>query len=156
MTALSLLLALCAASAAANPPAAPAAAPAVAASTKSLSVEEIYGAARLRDPFMKLMGAGIVAPTKAIKEYDPEEFSIHTLELKGVLRDKSGPMALLIDPGTNMSFILRGGKLFDGKRKPVPGVTGSVKIGQKTVTLMTADKDVQTLRLGESASEAEE
>lgn len=142
-------------------PAAPSAgsASAVGASsgTAKASVDDVYGGAKMRDPFMKLVGAGAAPPAAApVKEYEPEDLSIHALELKGILRDKAGPMALIFDPGSGMSFILRSGKLFDAKKKAVPGVTGSIKMEQKTVTLMTADKDVQTLRLGETAAEAEE
>lgn len=147
-------------------PARAAAPPARAASTSTVvdastgaarppSIDEIYGGTKLRDPFVRLGGAGVSAPAAApTKEYDPDDFTIHALELKGILRDKAGPMALIFDPGSNMSFILRGGKLYDSKKKAVPGITGSIKIEQKTVTLMTADKDVQILRLGETAAES--
>ncbi|MBI2361757.1 MAG: hypothetical protein HYV15_00005, partial [Elusimicrobia bacterium] len=85
-----------------------------------------------------------------------ENFSIHSLELKGLMRDKKGHTALLFDAATATAFVLRGGRVYDPKKKPIPGVTGTIKMEQKTVTLMTADKDVQTLRLGETAGEAEE
>jgi hypothetical protein len=64
--------------------------------------------------------------------------------------------ALLVDMNSRFPFILRGGRLYDMRKKPVKGVTGVIKPAQKTVTLTTADKDVQTLRLGEDADEAEE
>lgn len=136
-------------------------APAVVESTggvRALGVDDIYGGAKLRDPFMKLGGSGAaVAPVAAPpKDFDPEEFSIHQLELKGIMRDKAGMSAMLVDMNTHFSFILRGGRLYDMRKKPVPGVTGVIQPAQKTVTLTTADKDVQTLRLGEDADEAEE
>lgn len=135
--------------------------PEVAVSTdgaRALGVDDIYGGAKLRDPFMKLAGAGVAAAALAapLKDYDPEAFSIHQLELKGIMRDKSGLTALLVDIESRFPFILRGGRLYDMRKKPVKGVTGVVKPLQKTVTLTTADKDVQTLRLGEDADEAEE
>ena len=136
-------------------------APAVEESTsgvKALGVDDVYGGAKLRDPFMKLAGAGAVAAPVAApaKDFDPEDFSIHQLELKGVMRDKAGMSAMLVDMNTHFSFILRGGRLYDMRKKPVPGVTGVIQPAQKSVTLTTADKDVQTLRLGEDANEAEE
>ncbi|TBR21490.1 hypothetical protein EPO15_10235 [bacterium] len=136
-------------------------APAVEESTggvKALGVDDIYGGAKLRDPFMKLGGSGAAAAPVAAppKDFDPEEFSIHQLELKGIMRDKAGMSAMLVDMNTHFSFILRGGRLYDMRKKPVPGVTGVIQPAQKTVTLTTADKDVQTLRLGEDADEAEE
>ena len=127
---------------------------------RALGVDDVYGGAKLRDPFTKLTGGGVVAPTSAAadapKEFDPEEFSIHQLELKGIMRDKAGLTALLTDMNTHFTFILRGGRLYDMKKKAVPGVTGVIQLAQKSVTLTTADKDVQTLRLGEDADEAEE
>lgn len=125
---------------------------------KALGVDDIYGGAKLRDPFMKLAGSGVQAApaAAAAKEFDPEEFSIHQLELKGIMRDKAGWTALLVDMNTRLSFLLRGGRLYDLKKKAVAGVTGVVKPAEKTVVLTTADKDVQTLKLGEDADEAEE
>lgn len=136
-------------------------APEVDASTdgvRALGVDDVYGGAKLRDPFMKLSGAGAAGTAVAApaKDYDPEEFSIHQLELKGIMRDKAGITALLVDMSSRFPFILRGGRLYDMRKKPVKGVTGVIKPAQKTVTLTTADKDVQTLRLGEDADEAEE
>lgn len=125
---------------------------------KALGVDDIYGGAKFRDPFMKLAGSGVQAApvAAAAKEFDPDEFSIHQLELKGIMRDKAGWTALLVDMNTRLSFLLRGGRLYDLKKKAVPGVTGVVKPAEKTVVLTTADKDVQTLKLGEDADEAEE
>lgn len=125
---------------------------------KVLGIDDIYGGTKFRDPFMKLAGSGVQAApvAAAAKEFDPDEFSIHQLELKGVMRDKAGWTALLVDMNTRMSFLLRAGRLYDMKKKAVPGVTGVVKPAEKTVVLTTADKDVQTLKLGEDADEAEE
>lgn len=141
-----------------KPKAKPAAVDESSGTAKVLGVDDIYGGTKFRDPFMKLAGSGVSqAPAAAAaKEYDPDEFSIHQLELKGIMRDKAGWIALLSDMNTRLSFILRGGRLYDPKKKPVAGVTGVVKPAEKTVILTTADKDVQTLRLGENADEAEE
>ncbi|MBI5596123.1 MAG: hypothetical protein HY928_08555 [Elusimicrobia bacterium] len=145
-----------ASAAAPAPEAAATAVDASSAAAKPLTVDDIYGGAKFRDPFMKLGGAGVAAAPSTVKEYDPENFTIHSLELKGLMRDKKGYTALLFDASTATSFVLKGGRVYDPKKKPVPGITGTIKMEQKTVTLMTADKDVQTLRLGETAGEAEE
>ena len=108
-----------------KPSTAPSTAPAVAPSTapaRPPTVEDIFGGGKYRDPFTKLgaMGAGGPAPAAApLKEYNPEEFSIHGLELKGIMRDRAGPVALLVESATRMTFILRGGRLLDLKKKPV-------------------------------------
>ncbi|MEK9145958.1 MAG: hypothetical protein AAB339_10140, partial [Elusimicrobiota bacterium] len=78
----------------------------------------------------------------------PQEFSIHLLNLKGILKDRRGSYAILTDT-LGGSFLLKDGKLFDYKNKPLPGVTGAIQPKQKSVTLMTPDKDVQVLRIGE-------
>ena len=135
---------------------APAAVAVSTAAAKPLTVDDIYGGGKFRDPFMKLAGAGVAAAPVAAKDYDPEAFSIHSLELKGLMKDKKGFVALLFDASTSTAFVLKGGRVYDPKKKPIPGITGTIKMEQKTVTLMTADKDVQTLRLGETAGEAEE
>ncbi|MDE2291350.1 MAG: hypothetical protein KGL53_04645 [Elusimicrobia bacterium] len=132
---------------------------AVAVSTAAAQpdVDDIYGGASFRDPFQPLAGAG-VAPAAAAPAaaYKPEDFSIHTLQLRGILRDSGGPMALLVDSRNHLSFVLRGRRLYDPRHKPVPGVTGSVRPDHKSVRLMTADKDVQDLRLGGDSDAAEE
>lgn len=164
-----LLLALLAGPAGAAPPpkpappakpgtAAPAAPAGMAASTAPAqpTVQDIYGGDAYRDPFMKLGAAGAQAVAAPVAEFKVEDFSIHTLELKGIMRDRGGPIAVLVDTSTHASFTLRGGRLYGPKKKTIPGVTGTVRPDRKTVTLMTADKDVQTLRLGENADRAEE
>lgn len=128
----------------------PAAVPGVAASTKTATfstVEEMYPAFRLRNPFAPVMGAGSASP--AAVEMPPDEFSIHGLELKGIMEDRFGGYALLRDTKYGVRFVLRRGKLLDAKNKPVPGVTGWVRVKQKTVRLVTAEKEVQVLTLGE-------
>jgi hypothetical protein len=77
-----------------------------------------------------------------------ETFSIHSLNLKGVLDTPSGPIALLLDPSTGASYLLRSGQVLGGpKEKPVPGVVGQIK--GRSVKLSTSDNDIQELRLGE-------
>ncbi len=143
-----LLLSLCGAARAQMAP------PAVDASTAPVrprTIEDIYQGGRYRDPFIPLTGAS--AMTTVSKEFVLEDFSIHELQLKGIMRDGAGAYALLIDQTTRAGFILRDGRLYDYKNKRIPGVTGRIDLPQKSVVLVTVDKDVQTLRLGEDEDE---
>ncbi|MCX5788969.1 MAG: hypothetical protein NTX64_10760 [Elusimicrobia bacterium] len=139
--------------------AAPPAAPAVSTQTAS-TVDGLYPIAGLRDPFVPVpggsgRGGAAAAPTDAEGSampaglMPPEEFSIHALALKGVMEDRSGALAVLVDSKYGASFVLKQGRLYDVKNKPVPGVTGVVKVKQKTVRLTTPERDVEVLRMGE-------
>lgn len=124
---------------------------AVQASTRPASAPlatDLYRSERLRDPFVEPRAGGGTMTLGAVAA-EPAEFSIHALALKGILGERSGGMALLIEPVSGATYILRSGRLYDYKNKPVPGVTGAVLPRQKTVRLQTPDKDVQTFILGE-------
>lgn len=127
---------------------APAAPAQVKASTEAasapLTVDKIYTAARLRDPFMK--GGG--GAGGALKPFAPEDFSIHNLTLVGLMKDRGSDYALFNDNAFGVSFILRKGRLYDSKNKPVARVTGSLNVKQKAAHLMTEDGDVQMFQLG--------
>lgn len=123
---------------------------------KLKTVEDIYPGARYRDPFTETSAKSGGISGSAVAEWDPEDFSIHELELKGIMRDKSGSFAVLKDRVVGMGFVLRQGRLYDLKNKPVPDVTGKINLAQKTVYLITSEKDVQTLRLGEDKEEMDE
>lgn len=138
---------------------APSPAPAVVAASTSTAlplgvstqtVSSIYTGDRSRDPFTPAaMGAKIARRvTDETKPDGPEVVDIHGMQLKGILKDPKIDFALF-SAETGGSYILRGGKLYNERNKPVPGITGVIKIKQKTVELITADKDVQVFRLGE-------
>jgi hypothetical protein len=110
--------------------------------------EDYYKAGKLRDPFLSSKGGGgggalRSAPVEVV--VSTEAFDIHALELRGLLETEKGPMALLVDPNTTASYILKAGAVLDAKGDPVPGVTGQVQ-GQ-SVRLVTREKDVQVLSL---------
>lgn len=130
------------------PPAGAAAAPVaeVKSSTPPITVASIYTVEKLRDPFQR---GGASTAAGSSKEFVLEDFSIHNLSLKGLLKDSGTDYALLVDREFGLSFVLRKGRLYDQKNKPVPGITGTIDIRQKQVNVMTMDKDVQVLRLGE-------
>lgn len=117
-------------------------------STSSVSVSSIYTVEKLRDPFIK--GGGSVGVSVAgPKEFSLADLSIHSLSLKGLMKDAGTDYALLVDKEFGVSFVLRKGRLYDIRNKPVPGISGTIDIKAKQVNVMTADKDVQVLRLGE-------
>ena len=127
------------------PPAGAAAAPAVVRSTGTVAPQTIYTAERVRDPF--------IAPTSVggttTNPFTIEDFNIHNLALRGIMKDSGTDFALFTDAQFGITFILRRGKLYDPKNKPVPGVTGGLNLKQRTAHLMAADGDVQTFKLGQ-------
>jgi hypothetical protein len=112
---------------------------------KALTVSMIYTASNLRDPFRNA-AAGVSVTRKAFK---PSDFNIHNLNLRGLMADSKSNYALLIDANYGESFILQGGKLYDPKGKPVPGISGRLDTKRKTVYIKAHDGDVQVLRMGE-------
>jgi hypothetical protein len=120
-------------------------------STSSNTVGSIYTVERLRDPFMR-GGAAPVAKISSSSENEAQDFSIHALGLRGILKDPQAEYAVLSN-GVGSAYILRKGKLFDHKGKAVPGVSGTINVKTKTVNLITSDKDVQVYRLGEKDDE---
>lgn len=110
------------------------------------SIDEIYTADKLRDPFLK--GTSAAAGNLPVKSYNPDDFSIHNLSLRGVMKDAGVDYALFSDITLGVSFVLRKGKLYDYKERVVPGVSGTLDIKQKMVRLVTREKDFQQFRLG--------
>ncbi|MBI4051321.1 MAG: hypothetical protein HY400_02325 [Elusimicrobia bacterium] len=107
------------------------------------NVAKVYTTDKMRDPFIPLTGAGVQSASIPTEEPD---INIHELRLKGMMKDAKGKTAILIS-SSGFSYILKGGKLWNRKGKPVPGITGLVQ--GKAVFLSTADKDIQWLKMGE-------
>ncbi len=142
-----------AAPAAAAVPAKPAAAPApvqssTAAAYVPVSPATIYTADKLRDPFVE--GGLSSGPSHP---FSLDEFSIHNLTLRALMRDRRSDFALFTDNAYGNSLILKNGRLHDPKGKPIPHVTGKLDVRRKTATLQTEDQDVQVYRLGEEGEE---
>lgn len=163
ITSLLALLLATAGPAAAGP--APSPVPAVAASTSAAKVSvstqtvgSIYTGDRVRDPFQAAtMGGGGSRRAESKTEGDngPEVVDIHGMSLRGIMKDAKTDYALFTAE-TGGSYVLRGGRLYNERNKPVQGITGAVKLKQKTVELVTADKDVQVFRLGEEEDKDKE
>jgi hypothetical protein len=148
---------LASSAAAASPAAKPAVAASVQASTgtagapplvglSTYTVSTLYTGDRVRDPFLP-PSMGIVMRVR--DKSAPVVWDIHTLQLRGILQDAKSDFAIFgADDGT--ALVLRGGRLYDDRNKPVPGITGHIHIKQRRAELVTADKDVQVFSLGET------
>jgi hypothetical protein len=123
--------------------------------TSTQTVSSIYTGDRVRDPFLPAaMGGTSVRRVDSTKAGGPEVVDIHGMTLRGIMKDAKVDYALFTAEGGG-AFLLRGGKLYNDRNKPVPGITGAIKLKQKTVELITPDKDVQVFRLGEDEKEKE-
>ncbi len=125
----------------------------IGASTQTVS--SIYTGDRVRDPFLPAaMGATSARRSEDVKNDGPEIVDIHGMALRGIMRDTKVDYALFTSEGGG-TYLLRGGRLYNERNKPVPGITGAIKLKQKTVELVTSDKDVQVFRLGEDEKDKE-
>lgn len=120
------------------------------AGTSTYTVSSLYTGDRVRDPFLP-PSMGTSVPTRAAEEGGelPAAADIHTFQLRGILKDASSDFAIFAGD-SGQTYLLRAGRLFDGRNKRVPGVTGRIRLKQKRVELITADKDVQVFVLGEA------
>ncbi len=127
----------------AAPTAAPAAAPAATKPAATAEVKEIpfyksyvYYGDRYRDPFIALNND---IRNDQSNERPPQTSS---LVLKGIVQDAKGRMALLTT-GVN-SYILRGGRLYDGRNRMVKKIAGVIKT--ESVVIIGADRTVVELK----------
>jgi hypothetical protein len=111
--------------------------PAAAVASEAASYKTYtYYADRYRDPFVPLTGEfrndlALVRPPQ-----------IASLMLKGIVQDSRGRMALLTS-GVN-SYILKGGRLYDGRNRMVKKIAGVIKT--ESVVLIGADRTVREIR----------
>lgn len=125
----------------------------IGASTQTVS--SLYTGDRVRDPFLPAaMGVTRSRRAEDAKTAGPVVVDIHGMILRGIMKDAKIDYALFASEDGG-SYLLRGGKLYNERNKPVPGITGVIKLKQKTVQLITSDKDVQVFRLGEDEKEKE-
>ncbi|MFA5858348.1 MAG: hypothetical protein WC955_04715 [Elusimicrobiota bacterium] len=82
-----------------------------------------YDGDRYRDPFIQLTGDSYVymmrASTMAVQP------DVASLQIRGILSDKSGQYAILTDR-MGLSFILKNGKLIDPKGNIVEKIAGNI------------------------------
>ena len=99
--------------------------------------EYTYYGDRYRDPFIALNG-DIRTDQEALDRPPP----VASLMLKGIVQDSKGRMALLTS-GAN-SYILRGGRLYDGRNKMAKKIAGVIKTD--SVVIIGADRTVRELK----------
>lgn len=97
-----------------------------------------YYGDRYRDPFMPL-NSDIRSDQNAM-ERPPQ---VASLILKGIVQDSKGRMALLTS-GVS-SYILRGGRLYDGRNRMIKKIAGVIKTD--SVVVIGADRVVRELRI---------
>ena len=96
-----------------------------------------YYADRYRDPFIPLNSD--FRTDQSAMDRPPQ---IASLMLKGIVQDGRGRMALLTS-GVN-SYILKGGRLYDGRNRQVKKIAGVIKT--ESVVLIGADRTVREIR----------
>jgi hypothetical protein len=96
-----------------------------------------------RDPFIPLTGQGAGSWSSAATT-EEEAFNPASLELKGILKTKSGRWAMLRGT-TGSSFLVIDGKIQDAKRKSVKGYVGIVK--EKSLVIIGPNNQVTELKL---------
>jgi len=113
------------------------AAPAVSSETLPSYKNYTYYGDRYRDPFIPLNGDFRSDPLAL--DRPPQ---IASLVLKGIVQDAKGRMALLTS-GVS-SYILKGGRLYDGRNKMVKKFAGVIKTD--SVVIIGADRTVRELK----------
>jgi len=122
----------------------------VAVSTPVPTVEQVYRPPNMRDPLkLSTVFGNEHSPKSAalVADVSNSTFSVYNLSLTGIMEDSRSKEALIADKTTGRTYILKGGKLLDSKKKQMPGVTGVIK--GKQVILLTEDKKVHQLNLRE-------
>lgn len=102
-----------------------------------------YPYASKRDPFAPLVGnAGYAGASSGGQGLSSGEMT--NLELKGILRDRKGKVAL-ISASDGEPFVLRSGRIYDKKNRIVSGISGIIK--ENSVILISQNRTVTELSL---------
>src|SRR5579864_7150303 len=109
-----------------------------AAATQTSSYKSyVYFGDRYRDPFIPLNSD--FRTDQSALERPPQ---VASLSLKGIVQDAKGRMALLTSGIT--SYILKGGRLYDGRNRMVKKIAGVIKTD--SVVLIGADRTVREIK----------
>jgi Tfp pilus assembly protein PilP len=100
----------------------------------------VYSCSQERDPFVPLAGGGKSAYGSESDSSIMNHFA--TLELRGILKDHRGKIAL-IGTSSGDSYTLRSGRIYDRRNRLVNEVTGIIK--ENSVVLISQNKAVKEL-----------
>jgi hypothetical protein len=121
----------------------------VAVSTPAATVDQLYSG-KGRDPLVPATMFGDQTGSSKLRAQTAvaaSSFTVYNLTLTGVIEDARGKQALLSNAANDAVYTLKAGRLFDSKKKPVPGVSGVIR--GKQVILLTDDKKVHQINLRE-------
>ncbi|HOW27207.1 MAG TPA: hypothetical protein PK876_01715 [Elusimicrobiota bacterium] len=116
--------------------------------------EYSYRGDRYRDPFIPLTGSGSEKISSVIISSGGEEeaaFKPASIELKGIIRAKTGRWAIARMSDTGAPYLVQDGKIFDSKRKPVKGYVGIVK--EKSLVIIGPNNQVTEVKLKKDQQE---
>ena len=102
----------------------------------------VYPYASMRDPFTPLAGGAASVGSSASQ--DMSNGDLGNLELKGILRDRKGKVAM-ISASDGEFFVLRSGRIYDKKNRIVSGISGIIK--ENSVVLISQNRTVTELSL---------
>ena len=93
--------------------------PAAAQPTPTIDPGYVYDPAGRRDPFVSLVGRGEDARTPAVRPAGLSGLLIGEITVKGVVRDRTGFIAMLHAPDNKTYTVRVGDKLLDGTVKSI-------------------------------------
>jgi len=95
-----------------------------------------------RDPFTPLIGAENANAGKGSSDLSKGE--LNNLELKGILRDRKGKVAVIAS-SDGEPFYLKSGRVYDRKNRMISGVSGIIK--ESSVVLISRNRAITELSL---------
>ena len=98
--------------------------------------------AQNRDPFVPLIGGQGTASASDSAQLLAQNFS--NLELKGIIGDGKGRMALIVSSDGD-SYVLKSGRVFDKRNHAINGISGAIR--ENSIVLISANKTVRELAL---------
>ncbi len=106
----------------------------------------VYPLAQKRDPFVPLVGGAQGAPMAAAggEKKGAETGDFAHLELRGIVRDKTGKLAMIAS-SNGEAYTVKSGRIYDRKNRMVSGVTGIIK--ETSVILISQNKMIRELQL---------
>ena len=106
-----------------------------------VSAKYVYPFSSRRDPFSPMDGTINYADSGVSSLARGETTN---LELKGILQDRKGKMAI-ITSSDGEPFVLRSGRVYDRKNRIIPGIAGIIK--ENSVILISQNRTVTQLNL---------